>query len=152
MFRRGVPQAEVARQLGVSRESAHRWYHAWREGGLRALQAAKRPGRPPLLSPADLRRVEKVLLKGPLAAGYPTDLWTLARVAEVIRRETGVRYHPGHVWKLLRAMGWRLKRPVRVPRERDEEAIERFRRERWPKVKRGLQGAVPGSSSKTNRG
>lgn len=151
LFHKGVSQAEVARCLKVSPQSAHRWHEAWREGGVRALQAADRSGRPALLTPAQLREVERALLKGPLAQGYGTELWTCARVGEVIERLTGVRYHPGHVWKLLRAMGWSLQRPARRAKERDEEAVARWAKCRWPKIKGGLQDVGPGSSSRTSR-
>ena len=67
------------------------------------------------MTDADLAKVERALQKGPKANGYPTDLWTLARVAEVIEKTTGVTYHPGHVWKVLRRMGWSRQRPARRP-------------------------------------
>lgn len=151
MFRRGEKQAEIARQLRVSREAVSRWYRAWQGGGVRALQRAKHSGRPPKLTSAQLKQVERSLLKGPVANGFATELWTLNRVGEVIERETGVAYHQGHVWKILQSLGWSLQRPAKKPRERDDEALDRWRRERWSRVKKTPDDAGPGSSSRTSR-
>ena len=82
----------------------------------------------------------------------PTELWTLARVADVIEKVTGVKYHPGHVWRVLRQMGWSRQRPARRAAERDDEAIEQWVNERWPKVKKTPGPGTPGSSSKTKAG
>jgi transposase len=153
MFQRGATQADVARELEVSRQSVSRWYADWRGGGTKALKAAGRAGRMPRLTEAQLRQVDRALRKGPRAHGLATDLWTLDRVAAVIEAETGVRYHPGHVWKLLRdKLGWSRQRPARRAVERDDDAIARWVAEDWPRVKRGPADAERGSSSKTSRG
>jgi transposase len=104
LFAEGVSQAETARRLKVSRESVSRWYEQWRQGGVDALRRAERAGRPPRLTVAQLQEIETRLLTGARANGYPTELWTLRRVAEVIERETGTVYHPGHVWRILRRL------------------------------------------------
>lgn len=106
------------------------------EGGIEALKAKPHPGPSPRLRPQDKQALEKVLLAGALAAGYPTDLWTLARIAEVIERTFGVKYHPGHVWYILRDMGWSAQKPERRARERDEEAILGWRKHDWPRIKK----------------
>jgi transposase len=93
-------------------------------------------GRPAKLSPAQLTKVEKALAKGAEANGYVTDLWTLPRVAEVIERLTGVAYHPGYVWYILRnQLRWSWQRPARRAVERDDEAIEHWVNRRWPQLK-----------------
>lgn len=150
LFRQGFSQADVARELEVSRQSVSRWHQAWREGGVAALKKAKRAGRPPLLTPAELKRVERQLLKGAVANGFASELWTLERVATVIAKETGVEYHPGHVWRLLKQMGWSLQKPARRALERDEEAIQRWVKETWPEVKKTPPASRPGSSSRTS--
>jgi transposase len=152
MFERGATQADVARELDVSRQSVSRWYADWRAGGTQALKAAGRAGRMPRLTATQLRQVDRALRRGPRASGFATDLWTLDRVATVIEAETGVRYHPGHVWKLLRdRLGWSRQRPARRAVERDEEAIARWVAVEWPRIKRGPADAGRGSSSRTNR-
>lgn len=149
LFARGQAQAAVMRQLGVSRQTAHRWYHAWRGGGRPALKAAGRLGRKPRLDRRQLSRVERELLRGAGHHGFPTDLWTLPRVAALIARVTGVHYHPGHVWYLLRGLNWSLQRPARRARERDEPAIRQWVSDRWPAVKKTRAAGAPGSSLKT---
>ena len=153
MFERGASQADVARELEVSRQSVSRWYADWRRGGPAALKAAGRAGRMPKLTAAQLGEVDRALREGPQAHGFASDLWTLQRVAAVIEAVTGVRYHPGHVWKLLRdRLGWSRQRPARRAVERDDEAVARWVAVDWPRIKRGLAGAERGSSSRTNRG
>lgn len=149
LFRAGETLAFVARALHASRQSASRWYHAWRRDGLAALRAAGRAGRKPKLNRRQLEQVERLLGQGARALGFGTDLWTLPRVAAVIERHTGVRYHPGHVWKILGAMNWSLQRPARQARERNEAAVREWVRERWPVVKKTPGAAGPGSSFRT---
>jgi transposase len=152
LFARGIAQADIARELGVAHQTVSDWHDKWKAGGKQALRAAGRAGRPPKVTDADLAKVQKALRKGPLANGYPTDLWTLARVGEVIEETTGVKYHPGHVWRVLRQMGWSRQRPARQATERDDAAIERWVNERWPKVKKTPDAGRPGSASKTRAG
>ena len=97
LFRAKVAQAEISRILDVSRQSVSRWHKDWRGGGGKALEGAGRAGRKPRLSSADLRKIDAELRKGSRAHGFPSDLWTLRRVAVVIERLTGIRYHAGHV-------------------------------------------------------
>jgi len=137
LFRRGVIPAEIARQLGVSHQIVSEWRKAWRQSGRAALRSAGRVGPHPRLTQAQLTRVAKALAKGAEANGYATDVWTLPRVAEVIQRVTGVSYHTGHVWYILRdKLGWSWQRPARRAVERDEEAIERWVKQRWPQLKK----------------
>jgi transposase len=150
LFQQGLPQAEVARRLGVSRQTASRWQARWRQGGRAALAGPGRWGRPSRLSDRDWRRVERALLRGAQAHGFDTDLWTLPRVAEVIWRLTGVRYHPGHVWWLLHRHQWSPQRPARRAAERDETEIARWRTEEWPRIKGGRQSTAHGSASSTS--
>jgi transposase len=152
LFSKGVPQADIGRELEVSHQTVSDWHEKWAVGGKQALKRAGQPGRPPKVSEADLTKVARALEKGPKANGFPTELWTLCRVAEVIEKVTGVKYHPGHVWRVLRQMGWSRQRPARRAAERDDEAIEQWVSERWPKVKKTLGPGTPGSSSKTRAG
>ena len=142
-------QAEIARRLGASRTSVSRWYAAWRKGGKPALRGAGRAGRRARLERNDLQLLDQTLRAGAQAWGFSTDLWTLPRVARVIKEITGVEYHPGHVWRILRSLNWTRQRPVRRAKERDEKAIQRWVAEDWPRVKKTLAGSGPGSSSKT---
>ena len=125
MFEGGATQADVVHRLGVSRTSASRWWQAWKAEGREGLRAAGRAGRKPRLSAVELGKLEQALCAGPGAHGYATDLWTLPRIRDVIERVTGVRYHEGHVWRVMRRLGWSLQKPTTRARERDEEAIRR---------------------------
>ena len=136
MLLQGKKLAEVAEAVGVSMSSVKRWKKAVRRGGLDALRAKPIPGRPPRLKERQRRQLVKTLSAGPLKSGYSTDLWTCARVAEVIERRFGVRFHPGHVWKLLRGLGWSCQKPEQRARERDEQAIRRWRKRDWPRIKK----------------
>jgi transposase len=152
LFAQGRTQAEVARTLGVSRQSAHLWHARFEEGGVEALRSRGPTGPDPKLSPTDLARIEQALLQGAKANGFDTDLWTLERVAVVITQLTGVRHHPGHVWVILRQrLGWTLQRPERRASERDEQAIQRWVQQEWPRIKKGPAQNRPGLSSLTNR-
>ena len=142
--------ASIARELKVTRQSATRWYRQWRKGGSNALKAAGRAGRKPRLSASQLRKVEAALLKGARHHGFSAELWTLPRVATVVERVTGVKYHPGHVWKILGSMNWTAQKPERQAKERDEDKVQYWKDVRWPDIKKTLSGAKPGSSSKTN--
>jgi len=144
LFRKGVIPAEVARQLGVSHQVVSDWRNVWRDGGRAALRGKGHAGRPRKLSSAQLRNVEKALKTGAEANGYTGDLWTLPRAAEVINQVTGVSYHPGYVWYILRKqLGWTWQRPSRRAVERDEQAIEQWVKERWPQLKK-----EPGASTR----
>jgi transposase len=92
----------------------------------------------------------KLLLQGPLAHGYRTNLWTTVRIAEVIEREFGVNYHRDHVGRLMHRLDWTHQKPEMRAVERDEQAIQRWKRTDWPRVKKTLRGWVPISSSPTS--
>jgi len=149
LFAEGRTQAEVARQLQVSSMTVSRWFRSWEAEGDQGLRGAGRAGRKPRLSTAQRSQIEKALLQGPAAHGFATELWTLPRIREVIERLTGVRYHEGHVWRVMRTLGWSLQRPTTRARERDEEAIARWVRERWPEVKKTPGAGARRSSSST---
>jgi transposase len=136
LLAKGMKPADVARAVGSSPSSVTRWKEVISKHGVEGLKAKPAPGRPSRLSASQKEKLVKVLLRGPLASGYSTNLWTCRRVAEVIRRKFGVQYHPQYVWNILRALGWTCQKPERRARERDERAIERWRREDWPRIKK----------------
>jgi transposase len=136
LFATGHAQAEVARTLGVSRQNVSRWHAHWQAGGPDALRSAGPTGQAPRLSDAQLAAIDQALRQGARAHGFDTDHWTLARIATVIEQVTGVAYHPGHVWKLLRhRLHYRLQRPARRAIERDEQAIQRWVATDWPRIR-----------------
>ena len=149
LLRKGLSQSEVARQVGVHRQSVSRWAQQLEDGGRRSLRRAKQIGRPPRLTAADLRRVERGLRRGAEALGFGNGLWTSGRVAELIEVECGVRYHPSHVWRILRQLGWTCQRPTGRALERDEEAIRWWKETHWPALKKTPNAKAKRSSSST---
>ena len=151
LFAAGVRQAEVARQLKVSAQAVSVWRARWKEGGAEALRSRGPSGPAPRLSDQQLATVEQALLGGAAANGFVGELWTLDRVALIIERLTGVQHHPAHVWALLRhRLGWSMQRPVRRAVERDQDAIDRWVKQRWPRIKETPNGAEPVWSSSTS--
>lgn len=150
MFAEGkLKQAEIARRLGTSRTSVGRWFQAWKREGAAGLRKAGRAGRKPRVTGSDLRVLDRALREGPVAHGFSSELWSLPRVAKLLKELTGVSYHPGHVWRLLRSLNWSLQRPVRRAKERNEKAIRQWVTEEWPRVKKTPDDGAPGSSSST---
>ncbi len=147
----GASDREVAKRFRVTRMSANRWRRALAAGG-RAALASKGPGGGPCkLSPAQVRELEAVLEAGPAVWGWDEDqCWTLARIAEVVRRRFGVTYTLAGLDLLLHRIGWSVQVPARQAAERDEAAIAAWKEETWPVVKERRRTWAPGWSSKTN--
>lgn len=134
--RQGWYQRDIGKALAVSEETISRWLARAREGGIEALRSHASPGHPPRLTPAQEQLIPEFLWHGPEAYGFRGEVWTCARIARVIEEEFGVRYHKGHVSRLLRKLGWTPQVPVRRAIQREEGAIERWRIEVWPELLR----------------
>ena len=134
---------EVGRRIGCNASSVMRWRDARRRGGAKALRVRLSPGRPLKLDRAQRRRLVNLLLQGPMMHGYRTNLWTTARIAELIRNQFGIQYHRDHVGRLLHRLNWSPQKPERRALERDESAIERWQQKDWPRIKKTLRGWVP---------
>ena len=132
----GWYQRDIAAALGVSEDAVSRWLARARDGGPEALRARSSPGRPPKLSAAQKRLIPEFLWHGPEAYGFRGQVWTCARIARVIEEEFGVRYHKGHVGRLLQELRWTPQVPIRRALQRDEEAIRRWRAAAWPELRR----------------
>lgn len=147
MLARGVAQAEVARTLEVSRQTASSWARklaedpqAWRRKPL---------GRPGGLDAAQKKQLGKALLAGAVANDFPSELWTLARVVKLIEREFGVVYSTVNVWRILRELSFSSQRPAGRAIQRDEAAIKHWRSKRWPALKKSPAAKAEPSSSST---
>jgi transposase len=132
----GKSPPEVARIVGAPRQTVYRWREVLQVGGLDALRDMSKGGRPAQLGAAELSRLYVALLEGPEANGFSTPLWTLKRVRLLIEREFGVRYSEVHVWRLLGQLGLSSQKPDRRALERDEAAIEHWRKRKWPALKK----------------
>jgi len=138
----GRDNGEVMEILGVSESSAKRWRRAVEKGGMEALKAKPHPGRKPRLSPKQKRQLVEILLAGPRKSGYPTDLWTCQRVAEVVAKRFHVEYHPDYVGRMLHDLGWTCQKPEQRAREANDAAMARWRKRDWPRIKRGRRVAA----------
>lgn len=148
----GLSLNEAARKLGCAPSSVMRWRDAVQRHGSAGLAVRVSPGRPAKLRVGERRRLLKILLHGALAQGYTTDLWTTSRVATIIRKRFRVTYHPDHVGRLLHQLDWTHQKPETRALERDDAAIEHWKRVAWPRVKKTPGGWAPISSSSTSRG
>ena len=146
----GASDRVVAGRFRVSRMSANRWRRALAAGGRAALMSKGPGGGPCKLTPAQVGELEAVLEAGPAAWGWEDQCWTLARIAEVVRRRFGVEYTLAGLDLLLHRIGWSVQIPARQAAERDEAQIARWREEAWPVIKGRRRTWAPGFASKTN--
>jgi transposase len=134
--RRGWVQRDIAEALDVSEVPLSSWLARARDGGPEALRARPAPGRRPRLTPLQVRSIPEFLWHGPEAYGFRGQVWTCARIAKVIEWEFGVRYHKDHVGRLLKGLHWTPQQPIKRAIQRDDEAIQRWRDETWPELRR----------------
>jgi len=139
----GYSLNEVGRRIGCHASSVMRWRDCRQRGGAQALRVRCSPGRPLKLAQAKRKRLVDLLLQGPIAHGYRTNLWTTARIAAVIQREFGVQYHRDPVGRLMHSLQWSSQKPERRALERNEKAIERWKQKDWPRIKKTLRGWAP---------
>src|SRR5262245_23744732 len=132
----GWSQRHIAEALGVSEDAVSRWLVRARDDGSAALRSRYSPGRPPKLSPAQKRLIPELLWHGAEAYGFRGEVWTCARIAQVLEEEFGVRYHKDHVGRLLQELRWTPQMPIRRAIQRDEDAIRHWRAEVWPELRR----------------
>ena len=152
LLRQGYNQSEVARRVKVCSQTVSRWARTVSHQGEKALDAAGRAGRKPLLDEKQRGRLMARLLEGPEKLGYETPLWTCDRVAHLIQEEFDVQYHSGHVWKILRQLNWSPQRPAGRALERNEPAIQQWKRKTWPDIKKKPKAKGARSSSSTKAG
>lgn len=143
LLQQGLSLREVARRVRASVSSVSRWRQAWTQGGEAALAPKPVPGCPRKLTDAQCAQLLHLLSKGARAYGFPNELWTLQRIAAVMQVEFRVRYHPCHVWKLLRRLELSCQVPEQRPIQRNEPAIARWKRHRWPAIKKSPPAQRP---------
>lgn len=132
----GQPKAEVARRLEVTWQAVWMWWGAYQRVGIRGLARRKHPGPAPKLPQEKLAQLPRLLAQGASAHGFPSDVWTTQRVADLLWRRFRVRYDRDHVCRLLHRFGWSWQKPTGRARERDERAIQRWVRHTWPRLKK----------------
>ena len=150
-FQTGESLRTVADRFGVDKSSVKRWKRAWREGGAEALAAKPHPGGASKLTDEQRDELVDLVVAGPLAAGFKTDLWTCERIATLVRRRFGVMYHRGHLARVLHELGFSPQKPRSIAREQDSKAVERWRREDWPRMKKMPAGVAQALSFSMKR-
>ena len=128
----GWPQQRIAEALGVSESAVSQWCKRARTAGPEGLRHRPSPGAPPRLTAEQRARIPELLRRSPERYGFQGAVWTGKRVAVLLWEEFGVRYHPAHLSRLVRAVGCRLRKPVRRASQRNEAASAAWRAERWP--------------------
>jgi transposase len=153
LLKRGVAQSDVAREVGVTRQTVHIWARRLAEvaGALGQLRA-RRLGRPRYLSEEQRADLRAILLAGALQAGFPTELWTIKRVRAVVQQRFDVEYSPVGIWRVLRGLGFTPQKPEKRATQRDEEVIAQWKRKTWPALKKSPPPRAEPSSSSTSRG
>lgn len=142
----GWKQRRIAEALGVTPGAVSQWLKRANDGGIKALCRRVASGPQPRLTAEQRAQIPSLLAKGAEAYGFVGDVWTTPRTAAVIKEVFGVSYHPAHVCRLLKSIGWSVQKPIRRASQRDEAAIETWYSERWPTLKRGRQKKVGRSS------
>lgn len=137
LFEQGLSNAEISRQLKVSRPSVSKWHGMYEKSGYAGLEI-RTAGSGPRLDEEQWSQVIEALLEGPQAHGFDTELWTLVRIAGVIEKTTGVRYNTNYVAELMARIGWSCQKPETRAKERNEEAIKDWKEHTWPQIKKGL--------------
>lgn len=136
LFKKNIPQAEIARKLKVTPAAVNQWHKVWKKGGSKALKSKGHPGVPSKLTPKDRKAFKEAILKGPMYFGYETDFWTLSRLSAVMKKVTKVKFGITHTWEIVRALGFTPQKPKVVAAERDQKAIDEWVKKRLPGLKK----------------
>jgi transposase len=138
VVRQGESPEAVARALGIDRSSIYRWLRLADQPG--GLAARPHPGPAPRLAAEQQHQLLDLLRQGADAHGWSNRLWTLPRVAELIRRHFGIRLQHDHVGRFLRGqLRWTPQKPAERARERRPGAIRYWQEVRLPALLRDSQ-------------
>ena len=140
LAQKGWKQKDIAEALGVSKGAVSQWLKQARAGGEEALRRRLHPGPKRRLTEVQLEQLRALLSQGAEACGFRGDVWTQPRIAVLIEREFGVKYHARHMGRLMAVMGWSRQKPMRRPTQRNEETVQRWRVEDWPQGKKSGGG------------
>jgi transposase len=136
LYQAGWKQKDIAEALGVTKGAVSQWIKMGKEGGEEALEDRPKPGAPRRLSTEERQRIPDLLELGAESFGIRGDVWTCSRIAKVIKREFGVKYHPAHVSRILKELDWTPQKPRRRAKQRREADIQRWKEERWIQLKK----------------
>lgn len=136
LFKKGIPHTQIAHRLGVSPAAVTQWRKEYRHGGVKALKSKGHPGFASQLTPKKRLLFKKAVLKGPLAHGYETNLWTLSRLAAVMKKVTDVTFSGMWTWQIMRELGFTPQKPTLKAKERNEAAIAEWKKTILPGLKK----------------
>jgi putative transposase len=131
-----LSQAEIARQLGVSRATVSDWAKTVEAKGIRGLRKRKATGSQSKLNPLQKQKLKYMLDRGALANGFPTDRWTLERVRQLIQQKFEITYHPNYLNRLLRNLGFSPQKPLPQAIEQEKELVQAWLQQDWPRIKK----------------
>lgn len=136
LLQKGNTPAEIALDVGVARQTVYTWKALFDEGGVEALREVRLRGRPARLNAEQLEQLRRSLLEKPTEHGFGTELWTLKRVGVLIKRLHGVKYSETQIWRILGALGFSPQKPDKRALERNEEVVQNWKRNTWPRLKK----------------
>ena len=142
----GWTQREVAAFLGVHPVTVAKWVARFRDEGADGLAPKPAPGRPRRLTAAQEKEVLGWLADPPTKHGFRTDLWTARRVAELIERNLGVKFHPHYLREWLSNRNYTPQKPARRARQQDPVEVDRWVKEDWPRIQKKSRRTAPTSS------
>jgi transposase len=132
----GQTTRQIAQSLKVHRSSVPLWIDQWNQEREVGLLEGQRAGRPAGLTTKQHEQLQDILDSGPVAYGLETGIWTSPVIRRVIAEEFGVDYHPGHVRKLLKRLGYSVQRPTTRPIQADPVEKSRWIRYTYPRLKK----------------
>ncbi len=148
LHQQGWKQTDIAAALGVTQGAVSQWLTRGKTGGSVALRRRSAPGSAPRLTLEQREQLHSMLTQSAEAFGFVGAVWTTKRIAAIIHEHFGVRYHPAHVSRLVRALGQSVQVPVTQAIQRDEAAVQEWHEQRWPALKKKpWQNAEPSCGS-----
>jgi transposase len=136
LLQRGKTPAEIALAVGVARQTVYTWKALFEDGGIEALRAVPLRGRPARLDESQREELRRAIMQNPTEHGFGTELWTLKRVGVVIKRLHDVKFSQAQIWRILVSLGFSPQKPDKRAIERNEEVVRRWKRSKWPALKK----------------
>lgn len=139
LYEKDESHKEIARLLGVHRNTVNKWIAVWKKNGAKALKPKQRgvnkgTGRKlSTIQEANIRR--RIIDKMPDQLKLPFALWTREAVAELIKNEYGIRMPVRTVGDYLRRWGMTPQKPVKRAYQRSEPAVKKWLEEDYPAIK-----------------
>jgi transposase len=145
----GMAEREAARIVGVGRRTLQEWIFKYRHGGVTALYRRPRPGRSPKLTAPQFEELAQIIGQGPESVGLDTGVWTAPLIAVIVKKRFGVTYHPDHIRRILKRLGFSVQLPTRVLSRADPDEQSRWLDQELGALKKRSSRSVGSSCTKT---